>query len=111
MGELNRFLTKYCGRWRSIGYKLGLLDNVLNMIHSNHPTQERECFRVALQKWLELDTRATWSILELAITNACREEMDLEALPESKIHFIQVHYLYMHACSDVYKLAARVGTI
>ena len=85
MGELNKFLTKYCGRWRSIGYKLGLSDDVLNMIHSNHPTQERECFRVALQKWLELDTRATWSILELAITNACREALSLEALQESKI--------------------------
>ena len=85
MGELNRFLTDYCGRWRSIGYKLGLSDALLNMIHSDHPTQERECFRVALQKWLELDSRATWSTLELAITNACREASSLEALQESKI--------------------------
>ena len=84
MGELNKFLTKYCGHWRSIGYKLGLSDDVLNVIHSNHPTQERECFRVALQKWLEQDTMATWSTLELAITNACREELSLETLPKSK---------------------------
>ena len=84
MGELNKFLTKYCGHWRSIGYKLGLSDDVLNLIHSNHPAQERECFRVGLQKWLEQDTSATWSILELAITNACREELSLEALSESK---------------------------
>ena len=87
MGELYRFLTKYCGRWRSIGYKLGLSDDVLNLIHSNQCAQDRECFRVTLQKWLELDTNATWSTLELAITNACREASSLEALQESKIHF------------------------
>ena len=85
MRELNRFLTDYCGHWRSIGYKLGLSDALLNMIHRDYSTQERECFRFALQKWLELDTRATWSTLELAITNARREALSLEALQESKI--------------------------
>ena len=91
MGELNKFLTKYCGHWRSIGYKLGLEDDVLNMIHSDHPTQERDCLRVALQKWLELDISATWSTLDLAITNACRETLSLETLQESKIHTYNVH--------------------
>ena len=85
MGELHRYLTDYCGHWRSIGYKLGLPHAALNEIHSDHPMQEKERFRIALQKWLELDTRATWSILELAITNARREASSLEALQESKI--------------------------
>ena len=84
MGELNRFLTEYCKLWKSIGYKLGLEDAVLDMIQSDCPTQ-RERFTIVLQKWLELDTRPTWSTLELAITNARREELSLEALPESKI--------------------------
>lgn len=87
MSELNRFLTMYCGQWRSIGYKLGLDDAVLNMIEGNHLTRQRECFRVALQKWLKQDTTATWNTLELAITNACREELSLEALQEGEIHF------------------------
>ena len=84
MGELNRFLTEYCKLWKSIGYKLGLEDAVLDMIQSDCPTH-RERFTAVLQKWLELDVRPTWNTLELAITNARREELSLEALPESKI--------------------------
>ena len=84
MGELNKFFTKYCGHWRSIGYKLRLEDSALNLIESNHSTDEKERFRVTLQKWLEQDTRATWTTLELAITNAHREEQSLEPLKESK---------------------------
>ena len=84
MGELNRFLTEYCKLWKSIGYKLGLEDAVLDMIHSDCPTQ-RECFTAVLQKWLELDGRPTWNTLELAITNARREELSLEALQKSMI--------------------------
>ena len=87
MGELHKFLTKYCRQWRSVGYKLGLEDDVLNMIHDDHPTKERECFRVVLQKWLEQDTSVTWNTLELAITNALREELSLESLIECKILF------------------------
>ena len=88
MSELNQFLTEYCGHWRSVGYKLGLEDTVIHMILHDHPTQERERFRVALQKWLEQDASATWNTLELAITNAHREELSLKSLIECKIHFI-----------------------
>ena len=82
MGELNRFLTEYCKLWKSIGYKLGLEDAVLDMIQSDCPTQ-RERFATVLQKWLEQDSKPTWRTLELAITNARREELSLEALQES----------------------------
>jgi len=87
MGELNKYLTEYCGLWRSVGYKLELQDSVLNVIQSDHPTQRMECFRIVLQKWLEQDVRPTWNILELAITNARREELSLEPLLESEICF------------------------
>ena len=83
MGELNRFLIEYCTLWRSIGYKLGLEDAVLNNIQSDCLIQ-RERFTVTLQKWLEQDERSTWNTLELAITNARREELNLEPLIESK---------------------------
>ena len=84
MGQLNRFLTEYCKLWKSIGYKLGLEDVVLDMIQSDCPTQ-RERFTAVLQKWLELDAKPTWNTLELAITNARREELSLEALQKSMI--------------------------
>ena len=87
MGELNRFLTEYCKLWKSIGYKLGLEDAVLDMIQSDCPTQ-RERFTAVLRTWLEQDSRPTWNSLELAITNARREELSLESIKESKIHII-----------------------
>ena len=83
MGELSRFLIEYCTLWRSIGYKLGLEDAVLNNIQSDCLMQ-KERFTVTLQKWLQQDTRPTWSTLELAITNARREELSLEPLKESE---------------------------
>lgn len=84
MNELNKHLTKYCELWRSIGYKLGLEDDVLCVIRSNCPMQTVECFREVLQKWLKQDVRPTWSTLELAITNAQRDVLSLENLLESK---------------------------
>ena len=85
MGELNKYLIKYCELWRSIGYKLGLEDDVLTVIQSNHPMQAVECFREVLQKWLKQDMRPTWSTLELAITNARRDELGLGNLVEGKM--------------------------
>ena len=84
MGGFNRYLTEYCKLWKSIGYKLELEDALLNMIQSDCPTH-RERFAAVLQKWLELNTEPTWNVLELAITNARREELSLEALQNSKI--------------------------
>ena len=83
MGELNRFLTEYCRLWRSIGYKLGLEDAVLNNMQSDH-CKHRENFTATLQKWLNQDVKPSWNTLELAITNAKREELNLEPLKESK---------------------------
>ena len=88
MGGLYKFLTKHCGYWRSIGVNLGLSNDVLNMIQRDWPTQERERLRVTLEKWLDQDIKATWSTLELAITNAYREELNLKPLQESKIHIL-----------------------
>ena len=84
MGELNKYLIKYCEMWKSIGLKLGLEDDVITVIQSNHPMQIEECFREALQKWLKQDPKPTWSTLELAITNARRDELGLENLLEGR---------------------------
>ena len=83
MAELNKFLTEYCKLWRSIGYNLGLEDAVLTNIQSDCIIR-RECFIATLQKWLDQDERPTWNTLELAFTNAHREELNLEPFKESK---------------------------
>ena len=51
---------------------------------SGHPGDNRECFRVTLEKWLQLNVGVTWSKLELAITNANRESLGLPPLLTSK---------------------------
>ena len=76
MSELNKYLVKYCGLWRAIGLKLGLEDDLLETIARDNP-KHQECFRVTLQKWLIQDVSATWNTLELAITNAQRDEDNL----------------------------------
>ena len=90
MRDLNSFLTEYCTLWRAIGLKLGLQNTLLNLIASQHPAQFRECFRVTLQYWLDQDVNATWSTLELAITNARRDELNLGNLLEGEIMFVCV---------------------
>ena len=55
--------------------------------------QLKECFREVLQKWLKQDVRPTWSTLELAITNAQKEELGLEPLLESMANHIQFSIL------------------
>jgi len=84
MKVLNRFLTEYSEFWRPIGLKLGLESAVLNLVEADHRLQQRECFRLTLQKWLQQDVQATWYKLELAITNAKREYHGLDALIASK---------------------------
>ena len=87
MGELNQFLTEHCRLWRSIGYKLGLEDSVLAVIQDDNPSQ-RDRFEATLRKWLEQDVRATWNTLELSITNARREGLNLKPLPKSKTSYV-----------------------
>ena len=82
--DLHRFLTHHCKLWRGIGLKLGLISAVLDQVESAHPTDHRECFRVTLEKWLQLNVGVTWGNLELAITNANRESLGLQPLPTSK---------------------------
>ena len=86
MGELNKYLIKYCEMWKSVGLKLGLEDDVITVIQTNHPMQIKECFREVLQKWLKQDPAPTWSTLEFTITNACRERLGLDPLQESKTY-------------------------
>jgi len=82
--DLQRFLTDYCKFWKDIGLQLGLKSVVLDQVASAHPMQDRECFRVTLEKWLQLNVEVTWENLELAITNANRVNLGLQPLTTSE---------------------------
>ena len=86
--DLIKFLTDSCKHWRDIGLLLGLKSSVLDLVASAHPMQDRECFRVTLEKWSQLNVGVTWGNLELAITNANRESLGLQPLTTGKEYMI-----------------------
>ena len=77
----------------SVGLRLGLKSAVLKGIDADFGTV-RERFRVVLEKWLVLDVNVTWHHLEMAITNARREEVGLNPLTDGKSLIIVVDTLY-----------------
>ena len=93
MGELNSYLVKYCGLWRAIGLKLGLEYDLLETIARDNCKQQ-ECFRVMLKKWLIQDVNPTWNTLELAITNAQRDDLSLYNLLESTYIYYRIHGIF-----------------
>ena len=82
--DYQKFLTKYCLQWKSIGVQLGLEQSALDVIGADHRDQNRECLRLTLESWLQLDPKANWSKLELAITNSNRTKSDIDPLDTSK---------------------------
>ena len=87
--DYQKFLMKYCLEWKSIGLNLGISKAVLNVIEADCPNQHKQCFGLTLDKWLEQDINATWSKLELAITNAKRAALDItDMLDTSKEHIM-----------------------
>ena len=86
--ELAQFLVEHSLKWKDIGLQLGLQQSLINLIEADHPLNKRECFRVALQRWLEQDVHATWSTLELAITNANRISLGCSPLDKSKNYLL-----------------------
>jgi len=82
--DLEKILTKHCKHWRSIGIRLGLEDTLLDNVESDNSKNQRECFRITLKHWQELNVGVTWESLEFAITNANRVNLDIEPLEKSK---------------------------
>ena len=93
--DYQKYLTTYGLKWKSIGVNLGLKQEVLNLIEAENRSQFRECLRQTLDRWLQLNPNATWSTLELAITNANRAENNLDPLDTSKgiLHITIAIYL------------------
>ena len=102
--NVNEICTKYSVLWRQIGLKLGLDASVLDNVEADCHVQ-RKRFEVTLSKWMRLaGNNATWCTLELAITNANREDLSLGALSECKIQILYMYcmyILYMYICTYI----------
>ena len=62
--DLQRYITpQYATRWKVIGTQLGLPTEKLNIIERDHMFRAEPCCNAMLEKWLKVDTTASWSKL------------------------------------------------
>ena len=94
---LQRFHVKYCGLWRSIGLELGLQTPVLSGVGTQYLHSQTECFRVTLDKWLQMNNKGTWGELELAITNANRISLGFDPFSSGEYSYILIMHMYLVA--------------
>ena len=55
-----QIVPDYATQWKLIGTLLGLSEGQLKIIEYDNRHSVTECCRTMLQKWLELDPKATW---------------------------------------------------
>ena len=60
-------VPQYAAKWREIGTLLDLPSGELNTIEAGYPTNVKWCCNKMLEKWLEMDTTASWCKLFIAI--------------------------------------------
>ena len=59
--DLYQHITpQYAADWKVIGTLLGLPSGELKAIEAGYPTNIKWCCNQMLEKWLELDTTASW---------------------------------------------------
>ena len=54
------FTPQYAADWKVIGTELGLPSLELKAIEAGWPTNVKWCCNQVLEKWLEMDTAASW---------------------------------------------------
>ena len=57
------FTPQYAVQWRVIGTQLGLPTATLDIIEHDNHYKARECCNAMLNKWLQVDTTASWGKL------------------------------------------------
>ena len=57
---------------------MGLKEEILNIFWKDKHHEYVPCFESTLAKWLQLNPRASWRTLELAITNVRRAKLGLK---------------------------------
>ena len=69
--ELNRHVVlKFSAVWEKLGIALGLDQHRLDIISKDNaynPHRSEACCREMLERWLQINTSATWGILEHAV--------------------------------------------
>ena len=58
---------RYAAVWKVLGTMLGLPTGELNTIEAEYPTNFKWCCERMLEKWLDMDTTATWKKMFTAI--------------------------------------------
>ena len=61
---------QYAADWKVIGTLLGLPSGELNAIEAGYPTNVKWCCDQMLEKWLDLDTAASWEKLFTVIESS-----------------------------------------
>ena len=62
--DLYQHITpQYAADWKVIGTLLGLPSGVLNAIKADYPTNAKRYCNQMLEKWLEMDSTASWGKL------------------------------------------------
>ena len=70
MRDLNRYIVEQQAvQWERLGLELGLKDYHIANISKDNANRSVTCCREMLQKWLEIDTSATWGKLDNAVKN------------------------------------------
>ena len=83
MRDLNRYVVKkHATDWWDIGLELGLELHLLQTIKKDNPQQSVICFQETLDRWLKLNPKATWKILEIALTNVNRQNLELDPVDD-----------------------------
>jgi len=68
---------------------------MLNNIEKDHPQDCAYCFLTALDMWVRssINPNATWRILELALTNVRRQQLQLDPVDDVYGELICIHYV------------------
>ena len=64
------FTPQYATQWRVIGTLLGLTGERLNIIEYDHMFKAEPCCNAMLEKWLQVDTTASWKKLFTVIESS-----------------------------------------
>ena len=65
--DLLEELVDISDKWHGLGLQLGLNEGALKGINSDHPKNSQDCLRETLCTWLDVEPRATWHTLCVAL--------------------------------------------
>ena len=101
MKDLHRYVIKtYAPDWKAIGLELNLKTSTLEIFEKDYPQNCTVCFEKTLNMWLKSTPRATWRILEVAITNVQRARLSLKPLPDANGEYVTIsnELLFTYYC-------------